>query len=156
MSLEELLGASIAATKEQTAAMNRNSDLMEIIIGKAKSNLGAAAAEKTEEKAEEPGKRTRATKAAEEPPKKKAKAPTPADMTKATTDFLEVDDDEEYATRRDLVKKILAKYDAKKMSEVAEDDRQAALDILTSYKAGDPTGLEEDEPKRRSRDDDMA
>lgn len=162
MTLEELLLANIEATKEQTAELKRNSDFLEILTSKAKTSLAVAAEktgadEKSEDKAAEPQKRAPAAKpAAKEAPKKKAKVPTPAEMAKATTDFLEVDDEDEFDARRALVKKILAKFNAPKMSEIGEDDRDAALEILTAYKAGDPTGLEEDEKPRRSRADDMA
>ena len=139
-----------------TKALDRNSDLLEILTAKAKASsetkpIPAAATEPPKAAAaEEAPKRGRPAKAAAEKPAKAAKVPTPAEMSKATTDFLEVDAEDEYNARRDLVKKILGHFESKKMSEIAEADRQKALDMLSAYKAGDDPfedegGAEEDD-----------
>jgi hypothetical protein len=144
-----------------TAALNRNSDLLEGLTAKAKQGAAAATTESApkavaKDEGEEAPKRTRAAaKPAEDKPAKAVKAPTPADMADATQKFLDVEDEDEYTARRDLVKLIVAHFGAAKMSEIPENGRQQALDALAAYKAGDPTGFEE-APKRRSRDDDMA
>lgn len=135
-----------AAMAELTAALTRNSDLLETITKTASSNMQKNAAAPTEEdtpkaaKAEKPAK-TAAKPAAVKPPK----VPTPAEMASATTSFLEVEDEDEYNTRRALVKAIVSANGVKKMSEIPEDGRQKALDALVAHKAGEPTGFEDDE-----------
>ena len=135
--------------KALTAAMNRNSDLLEGLTAKA----AAGAAAKTSTVADKPkdadpeeaprGRGRPPKEAAADKPKAK-KAPTEKEMADATVEFLEVDDDDEHDARRALVKAIIAKHGVKKMSEIAEADRQKALDALTAYKAGEETGYEEE------------
>jgi hypothetical protein len=128
--------------KALTAAVNRNSDLLEGLTAKANAAKSAPAADS--EKATDAPKRGRPAKEAAEPPKK-AKVPTPEEMATATKNFLEVDDEDEYAARRALVKRIIAKHDVAKMSEIAADQRHGALDALTAYKAGEATAYDEKE-----------
>ena len=66
-------------------------------------------------------------------------------MATATKDFLEVEDEDEYKNRRALVKRIIGKHQVAKMSEIAAEQRQGALDALTAYKAGDATEYDEEE-----------
>lgn len=125
-----------------TAALNRNSDLLEVLTSKARSAQadpkkeddapkGRASTKDEEKKPEEeaPKRRTRAAAA--------PKAPTTKEMADKTTEFLDVEEDDEFQARRDLVKKLLAHFDAPKMSEIDEAKRQSALDALEAYKAGD-------------------
>lgn len=143
MSLEDLL-------KENTAALNRNSDLLEGITNAAKANLKNSTATPKDE-VEKPASKPRA-KATDKP----AKAPTVKEVTDQTKEFLEVDSDDEYNERRAFVKKIVGKFGAEKMSELEEGDRRAALDYLVAYKAGDATDLDEEEDEKpRRRDDDV-
>lgn len=134
--------------KALTAAMNRNSDLLEGLTNRASAGAAAKAAaepEKAEPKGEDaPRGRGRPPKetAADKP--KPKKAPTEKEMADATVEFLEVDDDEEHDARRTLIKAIVAKHGVKKMSEIPEAERQQALDALTAYKAGEETGYEEE------------
>jgi len=135
--------------KALTAALNRNSDLLEGLTAKA----AAGAAAKTSAPAEKPkdvevedaprGRGRPPKEAAAEKPKAK-RAPTEKEMADATVEFLEVDDDDEHDARRALVKRIIASHGVKKMSEIPEAERQKALDALTAYKAGDETGYEEE------------
>lgn len=143
MSLEEAL-------KANTEALNRNSELLEFLTSKARDGLtgkdeaakpAKASAKETEDK--KPASRSRATKA--------AKAPTAKEMSEATTKFLDVDDENEYKDRRDLVKQIVDKFGVKKMSEIEEEDRQTALDYLEAYKNGDDPFADE-----ARKDDDLA
>jgi hypothetical protein len=135
-----------AALAELTAAINRNSDLLETITTTAAKNV-AKGADAPADKA--PVKAPVTTKApADKGPAKapaKVKIPTAPEMAKGTTDFLEVEDEDEYAKRRALIKAIVTKHEVKKMSEIAEGDRQTALDAIAAYKAGDATGYEEEE-----------
>lgn len=137
-----------------TAALNRNSDLLEGLTAKAAAGAKAAAtaaastpaAAESDKTEEAPRGRGRPPKAAAEPEKpKKVKAPTPEDMAAKTKEFLDVEDEDEYSARRDLVKKIIAKHGVSKMSEIEEDKRQAALDALVAHKAGEATGYEDEE-----------
>lgn len=139
MSLEDKIDAL-------TSALNRNSDLLEGLTAKAKT----AQSTKTDEvKVEATVKPTEASKPADAKPAAKAepakrgrpakaeKAPAPQDMADATKAFLEVDAEDEYNARREIVKQILAEFEAKKMSEIPEASRKLALDMLEAYKAGD-------------------
>ncbi len=137
MSLEDKIDA-------MTAALNRNSDLLEVLTGRAEKGLANKAEAETKKPVEEEApKRTRSAKPAEEEaPKRtrsaaKEKAPTPKEMGEATTTFLDVEAEDEFEARRALVKKLLAHFDAPKMSEIEESKRQSALDALAAYKAGD-------------------
>ncbi|MEN3144581.1 hypothetical protein ABDF71_21565 [Ochrobactrum sp. WV_118_8] len=143
MSIEEAL-------KANTEALNRNSELLEFLTSKARDGLtgkdestkpAKASAKETEEK--KPASRSRSTKA--------PKAPSAKDMSEATTNFLDVDDEGEYKDRRDLVKQIVDKFGVKKMSEIEEEDRQTALDFLDTYKNGDDPFAED-----ARKDDDLA
>ena len=137
MSLEEKIDAL-------TAALTRNSDLLEGLTSAAKAKTASAPAADSEKAADAP-KRGRPAKAEAEAAPKKAKPPTPEEMASATTKFLEVDDEDEYAKRRALVKRIIGKHEVKKMSEIAVDQRQGALDAITAYQAGDATEYDDDE-----------
>lgn len=63
------------------------------------------------------------------------KVPTVAAIKKAAEDFLEAagKDEPEYAARRAHIKEIVAKFDAPKLTEVKEGERQEALDLLAAY-----------------------
>ena len=155
--------------KALTAALNRNSDLLEGLTAKAKANVDKVAtkpkAEEPEEelapkrtaKAEEapvkrraamdeeeaaPPKRTRAASAKAEPKKKPI---TEAEMIEIVTKFGDVESDEEYDARRDFIKKVVAKFDVKSMRQIPEDQRQKAVDMLEAFKAGDNPFEGEDE-----------
>ena len=139
-----------------TAALNRNSDLLEILTSKAKPAIESKAAEKAAAPVEKASEKTAPVEDAPKPratrgaAKLKAeKTPAEKDMADATVKFLEVDGDEEYEARRGLVKKIVAKFGVKKMSEIAEGERKGALDMLEAYKAGD-------DPFAEAEEDDLA
>ena len=131
MSLEEKIDAL-------TAALNRNSDLLEGLTAKAASAQSVKAAEKpaekpADEKVTEPAKRGRPAKA--EKPKK---APTEAEMVDATKKFMNVEAEDEYRARVDFVKSVVAKYGVQKMSHIPEEHRAAALESLENYRRGEP------------------
>lgn len=80
----------------------------------------------------------------------KVKVPTSKEISAATTKYLEVDDQDEYDHRREIILKIVDKFGVKKMSEIEEDDRTEAMDLLNQ-------ALEGKNPFKRSRrDDDVA
>ncbi len=145
MALEEQLAAL-------TAALNRNSDLLEGLTAKAAAAQATKAAEKPVEKAaEKPAESPKKEEA--EPAKKRGrpakseKAPSEADMVAATKKFLDVEAEDEYNARRDFVKSLVKKHGVDKMSQIAEDKRAAALESLDNFTRGEPDdeGQEEDD-----------
>lgn len=137
MSLETAIAAL-------TEALTENSELLRGLTAKAKT--GTADAGKTRDEGdEEKPKRTRAAATT------KPKAVTAKELGAKTSAFLEVENEDEYERRKAIVKKIVTKYDATKMSEIEDaDDRQKANDLLEAAIAG------EDPFKKARRDDDMA
>lgn len=132
-----------AALAALTAAVEKNNELLSIVVATAAANMAKG---KTDDKPATKADDKPATKPVEK--KTTAKPPkvaTPAEMAKATTDFLEVEDEDEYNARRALVKRIVSAHEVKKMSEIPEADRQKALDALTAHKAGEPTGYDDEE-----------
>lgn len=126
-----------------TAALNRNSDLLEGLTAKANAAKGAEPVKKAEaEKAESaPAKKAEAEPAAEKKPRgrpKAEKAPSEADMVAATKKFLDVEAEDEYNARRDFVRKLVEKHGVQKMSQIAEDKRAVALEALDNYTRGEP------------------
>jgi hypothetical protein len=136
MSIETLL-ADVAD------ALRENSELLRGLTSKAKA--GTADSGKTSRASDEgdedkPSKRTRTTK---------PKVPTSKEIGTATSSWLEVDDEGEYNHRKNIIKKILEKFEAPKMSEIAEEDRAEAMALLQLGIDGkDPF------PKKSRRDDD--
>jgi hypothetical protein len=128
--------AALAAVAE---ALNKNSALLETLVSKAKAGLEPkkvadepkkVADDEAKEVVEEEAPKRRARAPKEDAPKK-VKAPTVAEISQATKAYLEgVDDQEEYAARRNVIKGIIAKFGAPKMSEIAEEHRAEAIEIL--------------------------
>lgn len=76
----------------------------------------------------------------------KPKAPTAADMKKAAESFLDKagKDEDNYADRRAHIKKVIAKFDSPKFTEIGEDDRQEAIDMLADFDKDDDGGSSRD------------
>lgn len=128
-----------AEVKELREAIRENSELLKVLTSKAKSSISTDSKDEGEE---EKPKTTRTRRAAP----KKEKAPTVAAVKKAAEDFLDVDDEDEYAERRKIIKKLTAKYGAAKMTEIEEGKRAAAIADMEAYKNGDEIDFgEEDE-----------
>ena len=129
------------ALADVAEALRENSELLKGLTASAKSG-GAAASSKSSSKDkeddEEKPKRTRATK---------PKVPTAKELSTATTNWLEVDDEDEYERRKGIVKKIVAKFEAAKMSEVEEGDRAEALELLNQ-------AIDGKNPFKKARDED--
>lgn len=129
------------ALADVAEALRENSELLKGLTASAKSG-GAAASSKSSSKDkeddEEKPKRTRTTK---------PKVPTAKELSTATTNWLEVDDEDEYERRKGIVKKIVAKFDAAKMSEVEEGDRAEALELLNQ-------AIDGKNPFKKARDED--
>ena len=125
-----------------TAALNRNSDLLEGLTAKANAAKGAEPVKKAEvEKTEAPAKKAEAEAPAEKKTRgrpKAEKAPSEADMVAATKKFLDVEAEDEYNARRDFVRKLVEKHGVQKMSQIAEDKRAVALEALDNYTRGEP------------------
>ena len=149
MSLEDKIGALIAADE-------KNTELQEAVlatINAAKAGGAAAATAQAETKAavpaEEKPKSTRAPRAA------KAKVPTVKEIQDKTTGFLDVEDDTEYEERAATVVQINEHFGVKKMSEIGDEDRAKAMEMLDAAIAGDDPfegveAKEEAKPARRS------
>jgi hypothetical protein len=148
MSLEVQLAAL-------TEAVKANTDVQTAILAK----IGGTAVvnvttEKPTEKAapaeDKPKTRGRAAAAP------KVKIPTVKEIQDKTTGFLDVEDDAEYEERAALVVQITEHFGVKKMSEITDEDRTKAMEMLDAAIAGDDPfageAQEEEKPKRRQLD----
>lgn len=134
-----------------TEALKENTDLLKALTAKAKASTSTeskATAKDEDDGDEKPA--ARSTSRTRGRPKKE-KAPTVAAVKKAAQDFLDVEDEDEYAERRKFIKKLTAKYGAAKMTEIDEDKRADALKDIETYCAGD----EVDFGKNDDEDDDI-
>ena len=139
------------ALEDLADAVRENTEVLKSMTAAAKaSTSGAGRSSSTKEKDKDEGdgdgdkpKRTRASS--------KPKVPTAKELGAKTSAYLEVDDEDEYETRKGIIKKIIGKFDAPKMSEIAEEDRAEAMELLeTAISGKDPF------KKSRRDDDDMA
>lgn len=148
MSIEDQLAAL-------TAAMKDNTEVQKAILAKIG---GAATAAATTDKAPEK------TASADDKPKgrgraaatTKPKIPSVKEIQDKTTAFLDVEDDAEYEERAAVVVSITEHFNVKKMSEILDEDRTKAMEMLDAAIAGDdPFAGEEpqdEKPKRRQLD----
>lgn len=127
-----------------TDALKENTELLKALTAKAKANVSAEpkASTKTDDGDEKPA--SRSTSRGRGRPKKD-KAPTAAEVKKATEAFLDVEDEDEYAERRKIIKKLIAKYGAAKMTEIEEGKRASALSDMEAYCNGDEIDFGEDD-----------
>ena len=125
-----------------TDALKENSELLKALTAKAKANVSAEpkASTKTDDGDEKPASRSTSRGRP-----KKDKAPTAAEVKKATEAFLDVEDEDEYAERRKIIKKLIAKYGAAKMTEIEESKRASALSDMEAYCNGDEIDFGEDD-----------
>lgn len=130
------------ALADVAEALRENSELLKGLTASAKSGGTAKATTKAKDEdgdgEGEKATRKRATK---------PKVPTAKELSTATTNWLEVDDEDEYERRKGIVKKIVAKFDAAKMSEVEEGDRAEALELLNQ-------AIDGKNPFKKARDED--
>lgn len=148
-----------------TKALNRNSDLLEGLTAKAQSAVEGGSKGKSDDEDEKPKGRGRKPAAA-----KKEKNPTIAEMKKEAETYLDVEEEDEYNERRQVVRAVADFYDAAKFTEIAAKDRLTAVKIIKMAAAGenvDPEdiqaavddieegGGEESKPKSRRSDDDV-
>ena len=130
------------ALADVAEALRENSELLKGLTASAKSGGTAKAATKTkDEDGDGDGEKTTRKRTT------KPKVPTAKELSTATTNWLEVDDEDEYERRKSIVKKIVAKFDAAKMSEVEEGDRAEALELLNQ-------AIDGKNPFKKARDED--
>ena len=113
------------------------------ILTSASKKASAAATANTKPEEDEKPSRSRSTKTKEDDKpatrsrSTKVKVPTVKEISEATKAFLDVDDQDEYEDRKNVIKGIVKHFDAPKMSEIADADRALALRALEAAKAGD-------------------
>lgn len=131
-SIEDLL-------RDIADALRDNTDTLKSMTAAAKkANGGASASTSSRSTKDDDGDDGKAA-SGRKPRTTKPKAPTAKELGAATTAFLEIEDEEVYEERKGVIKKILAKFDAPKMSEIAEEDRAAAMELLQiSIDGGNP------------------
>lgn len=130
------------ALADVAEALRENSELLKGLTASAKSGGTAKATTKAkDEDGDGEGEKPTRKRTA------KAKVPTAKELSTATTNWLEVDDEDEYERRKSIVKKIVAKFDAAKMSEVEEGDRAEALELLNQ-------AIDGKNPFKKARDED--
>lgn len=132
------------ALADVAEALRENSELLKGLTASAKSGGTAKATTKAKDEdgdGEGEGEKPTRKRTA------KAKVPTAKELSTATTNWLEVDDEDEYERRKGIVKKIVAKFDAAKMSEVEEGDRAEALELLNQ-------AIDGKNPFKKARDED--
>lgn len=146
MSLEDKISALVAALQENTDVQKA---VLATIQG-AKAGGTAPADKDTDKEADKP-KATRAARGSA----KAAKPPSVKEIQDKTLAWIDVDDDAEYEERAALVVQIADHFGVKKMSEIGDDDRALAMQMLDAAIAGDDPfeGIapkEEAKPSRRS------
>lgn len=130
------------ALADVAEALRENSELLKGLTASAKSGGTAKATTKAkDEDGDGEGEKPTRKRTA------KPKVPTAKELSTATTNWLEVDDEDEYERRKSIVKKIVAKFDAAKMSEVEEGDRASALELLNQ-------AIDGKNPFKKARDED--
>ena len=146
MSIEDHLAALTAAVKD-------NTEVQKAILAKIGGTATAAAPVATEKTApaEDKPKATRGRAAAAT----KVKVPTVKEIQDKTTGFLDVEDDADYEERAEVVVSITKHFGVQKMSEISDDDRAKAMEMLDAAIAGDDPFVggepqEEAKPTRRS------
>lgn len=131
MSIEKLLERLADALEANTAAQEKVAAVLTKGATPAKTTKKAAEVEEEEE--ETAPKSTKKAAAEKKPAAKKGKAPTEEALREAFGEFLAVDDADEKAERKKHVAAILKKYKVAKATELAEEDRAAAIAALADY-----------------------
>lgn len=127
MSLEAKLEELTAAVSALTAIMSS--------AGSGSATVASKTADKPT--ADKPARAPRATK---------VKAPTVKELTEVATKFLDEAEGNEdaYAARRSLINDLRGKFDIKKLSDAAEDDRQVIIDAIKAFADENAVGDEGD------------
>ena len=130
-----------------TDALKENTELLKALTAKAKANVSAEPKASTKADDDDDGEEKPASRSTSRGRGrlKRDKAPTAAEVKKATEAFLDVEDEDEYAERRKIIKKLIAKYGAAKMTEIEESKRASALSDMEAYCNGDEIDFGEDD-----------
>lgn len=125
-----------AKIEELTAAVTA---LTSIISASGSGTVTKPAAAKAEDKKAE-DKPARGRKPAA------AKAPSTKELADVATKFLDEAEGNEdaYAARRGLINELREKYDLKKLSDAAEEDRQAIIDAIKEFGEANPADADDD------------
>jgi hypothetical protein len=68
--------------------------------------------------------------AGKKPSNAKAKVPTEDDIRKVFGEFMRVDDEEDREKRKTFVKNVLKEYGVAKATDLKDEDRQSAIDVV--------------------------
>ena len=134
--LEKQLSENTDALRENTEMVKQHTELLIKLTSQGKEVQKGEASTKADSDAEKPAKRGRP---------KKEKAPTIAEMKKIGTEYVDVEDEDEYNERRTLVRAIAEYFEVEKFSEIASKDRLTAKKIIEAAASGenvDPDDLE--------------
>lgn len=139
------------ALEDLADAVRENTEVLKSMTAAAKASTAGAGRSSSKDKDKDDGdgdgEKAKPTRSRSSKPK----VPTAKELGAKTSAYLEVDDEDEYETRKGIIKKIIGKFDAPKMSEIAEEDRAEAMELLeTAISGKDPF------KKSRRDDDDMA
>lgn len=128
MSLEAKLEELTAAVSALTAIMSS--------AGSGSATVASKTADKPT--ADKPARTPRASA--------KTKAPSVKELTEVATKFLDEAEGNEdaYAARRGLINDLRGKFEIKKLSDAAEDDRQAIIDAIKAFADENAVGEEGD------------
>lgn len=148
MSLEAKIDALITSVDALTAVMKSGMSGKTTAAAKDDDGEKGRASSSKDDEAEKP-KTTRAPRGSA----KKDKVPSTADLKKAAESFLDKagNDEDDYNERRAHLKKVVAKYDAPRFTEIAEDDRAAAIAMLNDF----DKGSDDEGGRGKDEDDDI-
>lgn len=124
MPIEDTLKALTAALTEHTAALNKF--------------VSAA-------KADAPDAPKASAKATAKAKPKKAEKPLKDQMAEAAGAYLKAGDADDRKAAAANVKKILARFEADRLTNIADDDLPAALEALQAFAAGEDPDLDGDD-----------
>ena len=135
------------ALEDLADAVRENTEVLKSMTAAAKASTAGAGRSSSKDKDKDDGdgdgEKAKPTRSRSSKPK----VPTAKELGAKTSAYLEVDDEDEYERRKGIVKKIVAKFDAAKMSEVEEGDRAEALELLNQ-------AIDGKNPFKKARDED--
>lgn len=127
MPIEDTLKALTAALTEHTAALNK-------FVSAAKADAPDA-----------PKASAKATRTTAKATSKKAEKPLKDQMAEAAGAYLKAGDADDRKAAAANVKKILARFEADRLTNIADDDLPAALEALQAFAAGEDPDLDGDD-----------
>lgn len=124
-----------AAILELVAAVKENTEELKFLTSAARDGATKNASRASTKPAED-GEKT-STRSRGGSRSTKEKVPSVKEISEATKAFLDVNEEDEYEDRKDIVKRIVEKFKAKKMSEIDDAHRAEAMRMLKIAQAGD-------------------